>query len=165
MAEYQNILVGIDGSKQSLLAFKKAVAIAQRNGARLHLLSVVNGEPYPSAITTFGISDKGLYDKVVDKMKHLLADLTTQAQAAGVQDVKTSVVVGNAKVILTDTYPKNEDIDLILVGATGLNTIGRMIVGSTSAYIVRQAPCDVVVVKTDEDNQPVTFKQATYPEI
>ena len=55
--------------------------------------------------------------------------------------------------------------DLIVVGATGLNAIGRMIVGSTSAYIVRQAPCDVTVVKTDEDNRAVNFKQVTYPEI
>ena len=29
--EYQNILVGIDGSKQALLAFRKAVEVARRN--------------------------------------------------------------------------------------------------------------------------------------
>ena len=74
-------------------------------------------------------------------------------------------MVGNAKVALTETYPVDHQIDLILVGATGLNTIGRMIVGSTTAYIVRQAPCDVIVVKTNGENKPVNLKQVTYPEI
>ena len=164
MTDYQNILVGIDGSKQSQLAFQKSVAIAKRDHACLHLLSVVNGEPYPNAIT-FGISDKGIYDKVIDKMKALLAKMKKQAEEAGVEKIVTSVMVGNDKVALTETYPVDHQIDLILVGATGLNTIGRMIIGSTTAYIVRQAPCDVIVVKTNAENKPVDLKQVTYPEI
>ena len=37
---YQKILVGIDGSKQSEMAFSKAVDIAKQNDAALYLLSV-----------------------------------------------------------------------------------------------------------------------------
>ena len=78
----------------------------------------MNGEPYPNAIT-FGISDKGVYDKVIDKMKTLLAKMKKQAEEAGVEKVVTNVMVGNAKVALTETYPVDHQIDLILVGERG----------------------------------------------
>ncbi len=66
---------------------------------------------------------------------------------------------------LTEGYAKEHDVDLILVGATGLNMIGRMIVGSTAAYVIRQADCDVMVIKTDENNKKLNVKMESYPEI
>ena len=41
---YQNILVGVDGSKQADMAFEKAVDTAKTNDAKLYLLSIINGE-------------------------------------------------------------------------------------------------------------------------
>ena len=45
---YQNILVGVDGSKQADMAFEKAVDTAKTNDAKLYLLSIINVERYPS---------------------------------------------------------------------------------------------------------------------
>lgn len=166
MAEYTNILVGIDGSEQSKVAFEKAVTVAKQNGATLHLVSVINGERYPSTGTLgYGFVDRGLYDDATKKMTATLAELKKRALAAGVQDVATVVKVGNAKVELTEGYPRDNQIDLIVIGVSGLNVIGRMVVGSTTAYVVRQAPCDVTVVKTDAKNVPLKIKRAAYPEI
>ena len=39
---YQNILVGVDGSKQADMAFEKAVDTAKTNDAKLYLLSIIN---------------------------------------------------------------------------------------------------------------------------
>lgn len=47
--------------------------------------------------------------------------------------------------------------DLIMCGTSGLNAVERFIVGSVSEAIVRHAPCDVLVVRTEEipeDFQP-----------
>lgn len=47
--------------------------------------------------------------------------------------------------------------DLIMSGTSGLNAVERFIVGSVSEAIVRHAPCDVLVVRTEEmpnDFQP-----------
>lgn len=164
MADYKNVLVGIDGSKQSMMAFHKAIALAKRNNAHLHLLSVVNGEHYPTA-AGYGIIDRDMYDAAVERMKKTLSKLVDEAKETGWNDVDSSVMVGNAKIALTDQYPKNHDVDMIVVGATGLNVIGRIIVGSTAAYVIRHAPCDVTVVKTDENNQKVAVEDVTYPEI
>lgn len=166
MSEYTNILVGIDGSKQSEMAFKKAVNIAKRNQATLNLLSVVNGTKDSSSGTvTYGFIDRSMYDKATKKLTDELAKLKKQAEDAGLTKVNTDVLIGNAKVELTTGYVKKNKIDMIVVGASGLNVVGRMIVGSTTAYVVRQAPCDVVVVKTDDANKPIKIDTSSYPTI
>ena len=63
MVEYKNVMVGVDGSKQSQAAFEKGLHVAKENGATLHLVSVINGEHYPSGSTLgYGFVDRGLYD-------------------------------------------------------------------------------------------------------
>lgn len=164
MADYKNVLVGIDGSKQSMMAFHKAIDLAKKNNANLHLLSVVNGEHYPTA-AGYGIIDRDMYDAAVERMKKTLSKLVEEAKKDGLENVDSSVMVGNAKIVLTDQYPKKHAVDMIVVGATGLNVIGRIIVGSTAAYVIRHAPCDVTVIKTDEKNQQVKIEDVSYPEI
>ena len=157
---YQKILVGIDGSKQSEMAFSKAVDIAKQNDAALYLLSVINGERYPTTSPSgFGFVDKSIYDSAIQEMNKRLAENKQKAEDAGVKEVR------NAKVELAEKYQKDNEIDLIVIGATGLNAIGRLIVGSTAAYTVRIAPCDVTVVKTDLNNQKLDIKESSYPEI
>ena len=163
---YQKILVGIDGSKQSDMAFAKALEVAKQNDANLYLLSVINGERIPSGgLNGYGFVDRSIYKPAIETMKRKLAEYEKKAQAAGITDVVTEVEVGNAKLELAENYPKQNGIDLILIGATGLNVVGRLIVGSTAAYTIREAPCDVTVVKTDLDNHKIDVKKNSYPEI
>ena len=98
-------------------------------------------------------------------MAKLLAKKKDEAVAAGVSAVTTKVFSGNAKVELSTGFVTREGIDLVVVGASGLNVVGRMIVGSTTAYVVREAPCDVMVVRTDEDNKPLAIEKASYPKM
>ncbi|WP_137598118.1 universal stress protein [Paucilactobacillus kaifaensis] len=166
MSNYQHVLVGIDGSKQSEMALDKAINVALQNNAKLSLLSVINGERFPNTSTVgYGFIDRSVYDGAVKEMEQKLSHYKQQAIDAGVTDVNLEVKIGNAKVELGSKYPKDHDIDLIVVGATGLNFIGRMIVGSTASYVVREADCDVIVVKTDQENQVVDLQKTTYPEI
>lgn len=163
---YQKILVGIDGSKQADMAFGKAVETAKLNKAQLYLLSVINGEKIPSGGPNgYSLVDRSIYQPAIDTMEKRLDEYKKKAQAAGITDVVTEVKVGNAKLELAENYPKNNGIDLIVIGATGLNMIGRLIVGSTAAYTIREAPCDVTVVKTDKDNKKVDLKKNSYLEI
>lgn len=163
---YQKILVGIDGSKQADMAFDKAVETAKLNKAQLYLLSVINGEKIPSGGPNgYSLVDRSIYQPAIDTMEKRLDEYKKKAQAAGITNVVTEVKVGNAKLELAENYPKNNGIDLIVIGATGLNMIGRLIVGSTAAYTIREAPCDVTVVKTDKDNKKVDLKKNSYLEI
>ena len=40
--EYENILVPVDGSAQAEMALRKAIAVANRNGAHIDLLNVID---------------------------------------------------------------------------------------------------------------------------
>ena len=70
-----------------------------------------------------------------------------RARDAGVADVHIVIEMGNPKTLLARTIPDAEEVDLILVGATGLNAFERLLVGSSSEYILRHAKVDLLVVR------------------
>jgi len=85
MKKYTNVLVGIDGSEQSEMAFNKAVTIATQNDATLSLLSVINGERFPNTSTVgYGFIDRSVYDTSVSEMKKKLATYKQMAIDDGV---------------------------------------------------------------------------------
>lgn len=57
---------------------------------------------------------------------------------------------GTTKTIIARDFPKKHDIDLIVVGATGLNAVERLLIGSVTEYVTRTANCDVLVCRTQE---------------
>jgi nucleotide-binding universal stress UspA family protein len=40
-----------------------------------------------------------------------------------------------------------------MLGATGLNAVERLFIGSVSESVIRNATCDVLVVRTNLDNE------------
>ncbi|MFP9068907.1 universal stress protein, partial [Enterococcus faecalis] len=60
---------------------------------------------------------------------------------------------GSPKQIIAREIPEDNQVDLIMLGATGLNAVERLFIGSVSEYVIRNAACDVLVVRTDLENQ------------
>ena len=140
--DYKNILVPVDGSEQAEHSFKTAVEIAKRNNAKLHLLYVVDTRnvslsPEYQPVTT-GITDH------IDKQ--FVQEMVKYATEAGV-DTQETVTNGNPLTLISEAFPKEYDIDLIIVGATGKGAITRALVGSVSQHVVNHAPCDVLVAR------------------
>ncbi len=46
-----------------------------------------------------------------------------------------------------------------MIGATGLNAVERILVGSVTEYVTRNSKCDVLVVRTDLQNKPALSKE------
>ena len=44
-------------------------------------------------------------------------------------------------------FAKQFELDLIVVGSNGKGLLDRMLVGSTTSYVVNHVPCNVMVVK------------------
>ena len=69
--EYENILVPMDGSKESELALGRAVAVAKRNGkAHIDVLNVIDTRAM--AYNFAGMSDGSIAYQLVDKSKQYL---------------------------------------------------------------------------------------------
>lgn len=137
---YKNILVAIDGSKQAHHAFQEAIEVTKRNNGHLYVLAVSDtsrliGEPY--AVNSVLESAKEATHAIMDTLKAELPD-----------DIEHTEVIeeGNPKPTICD-YAKDHEIDLIVIGTTGTGAFSRLMLGSTTAYVVNNAPCNVMVVR------------------
>ncbi|AMB95897.1 universal stress protein [Aerococcus urinae] len=145
---YEHILTPVDGSDEAELAFKKAVEVALRNDAELIITHIVDTR---SIQTTTGYEGT-LSDELVKQAKELLNDYKKYASEKGVKEIQTVIDYGSPKVQIAKELSKEYHADLIMIGATGLNAVERLFIGSVSEYVIRNANCDVLVVRTDLDN-------------
>ena len=94
--------------------------------------------------------DAEVYEELQVDAESLMKEYEKRAKDAGVADVHIVIEMGNPKTLLARTIPDSEEVDLILVGATGLNAFERLLVGSSSEYILRHAKVDLLVVREQE---------------
>ena len=94
--QYEHIMVAIDGSHESELAFLKGVHVAKRNNAQLLLVHVIDTRALQS-IMTF---DSYIYEKLEDEAKAVLANYERQAREAGLTKIRKVIEFGNPKSLL-----------------------------------------------------------------
>lgn len=140
---YQSILVAVDGSSGAELAFHKAIHIAKRNHARLLIAHVIDTRALHN-VATF---DASIYESLEKEAQELLHDYQQEALQAGLTDVQVLIEFGNPKTILAHDMPKQTGADLMLLGATGLNAFERLLIGSSSEYIMRHTTIDLLIVR------------------
>ncbi|WP_161950797.1 universal stress protein, partial [Streptococcus suis] len=73
-----------------------------------------------------------------------------EALNAGLTDVQICIEFGNPKTLLAIDIPKETGADLMLLGATGLNAFERLLIGSSSEYIMRHTTIDLLIVRDGE---------------
>ncbi|OTO77196.1 hypothetical protein A5865_001071 [Enterococcus sp. 12E11_DIV0728] len=131
----------VDGSTASTDAFNEALNIAERNGAKLFILTVVDYK--------FSLGDPAFIN---DALKFHLnnAEIELEQLIANSDisklDYETKIDSGNPKRKIVD-YAVETQVDLIILGSTGKGAVEQAIVGSTTAYVVNHASCNVMVVK------------------
>lgn len=149
--EYQKILVPVDGSHQSEAALKKGITAAKRNHAELTILHVIDVRAFQGT----GTVDPLITKEAAHRANQLLNGYQKEAQEMGVSTVHTRIEYGSPKNVITYEVPEDEKTDLIMMGATGLSAIERLLIGSVSEYVTRHAPCDVMIVRTNLVNHPL----------
>ncbi|MDH6363865.1 nucleotide-binding universal stress UspA family protein [Enterococcus sp. PF1-24] len=147
--QYKKIMVAVDGSAEAELAFKKAVNVAKRNEAELLLAHVIDTRAFQTVSSFDGV----LAEQATEMAKQTLKDYQNEAEDHGVKSVTTAIEFGSPKPIIAKQMPKDHEVDLIMLGATGLNAVERLFIGSVSEYVIRNAACDVLVVRTDLENK------------
>ncbi|MFF0526768.1 universal stress protein [Nocardia amikacinitolerans] len=150
------VVVGVDGSEQSLAAVRWAAEYAAHHRSPLRLIHAL-GVP-----TDFGPGMAGPVSDV-DSLRHagrsLLATATEAAEAAAAPvaaiEVFSAVADAAPVPVLRDLA---EDARLVVVGTRGMSTFGRMLLGSVSTALVRHAHGPVAVIpqaKTDSRQRPI----------
>jgi len=150
--DYEKILVAVDGSENANTAFEKAIPIIKRNNAELfiaHIIERPNISRTNQFTSAFTSSLKAEGQKIVDKYQE-------KAKEEGIEGSSTILEVGSAKQVLARELPKNENIDLIIIGATGTNAVSRYFIGSVAENVTRHAACDVLVVHMEDEDKENT---------
>lgn len=143
LKQYQHIQIAVDGSKEADMAFDKAVAVAIRNDATLEILHVIDTRAFQN-VSSF---DSAMVEQVSEDAKVKMEEYYHKAVEAGVKEAHFQIEFGSPKSIIAHDFPKKHDIDLIMVGATGLNAVERLLIGSVTEYVTRTAETDVLVVR------------------
>lgn len=116
----------------------------KRNRGKLTLATVIDTASFSG---TTGGNSIPLMQEVHERAKGIITELEHHRIAEEQEVHLTSqIIAGNPKREIVE-LAKKLDTDLIVMGATGLGALSLLLVGSTTAYVVNQAPCNVMVVK------------------
>lgn len=135
------VVVGVDGSEPSREALRWAHDYARMRSWELHAIHVWT---YPSAYSIAGefqVPEPGIED---DARALLAAVVEEELGADALPHVHLDAQLGQAASVLADVAI---GADLLVVGDSGAGLLSRLVLGSTSSYLVHHAPCPVVVVR------------------
>ncbi len=132
-----HIVVGVDGSSESVKATAWAAQEARATGGTLELL-IVWARPmsYGLPLVVGGYNPEHEAQDVVEKAASGI-DLPAER-------LRTSVVNGAPAVVLVE---RSKSADLLVVGSRGHGGFAEMLLGSVSDHCVHHASCPVVVVR------------------
>ncbi|EUJ31270.1 hypothetical protein MFLO_09487 [Listeria floridensis FSL S10-1187] len=91
--------------------------------------------------------DGTLEKRAADLAKERVGAYRVIAERAGIKEIVTYVESGNPKLILAKDIPDEFHADLIVVGATGLNRVEKIVLGSISTYILAHAEVDTLIAR------------------
>ncbi|MGH3328193.1 MAG: universal stress protein [Streptomycetales bacterium] len=147
-ARYGTVLVGTDGSESSLRAVERGAAVAHAAGGELVIVCAYDPPRSRDVEEAQEVLGDEAY-KVVgsNPAEEALRAARERAASAGLTAVETVAVVDDPVDALIDVVDKR-DVDLLVVGNRGLNTLAGRVLGSVPSDVARRASCDVLIVRT-----------------
>lgn len=144
--ERRLVVVGVDGSAQSVAALRWAARYAAATGA---VMRAVLAWHFPSAAAQppVGLAPPGVRAEAGESMRRVLDDAVAQAFGGEPAGVETRLEYGHPAQVLIDA---SKEADLLVVGSSGHGAFTGMLVGSVSIHCVTSAFCPVTVVRGAE---------------
>lgn len=142
-----HILVPIDGSDISERVLKTAIMLASHlETKKLTLVQVVDNQY--NAIPYDGLYyDEEIRRGDIDEAYANLGTLKNKFKDEIDLEIETEVITGDAGTILADVYPEENNVDLIVMGATGKGMVERVLIGSVANYVVKHSKVDTYLVR------------------
>lgn len=146
MAKYNKIFAALDGGSTQEAVVRRALSIAHDNNAEVVLGHVIDSVPYEAN----GIDFAALIDDGHDRIEEELKKYLTRARNDEcIPSVDLQVRAGRVSETLMESLIEPINPDLVICGVRGLSNIKYAFVGSVSTHLIRNAPCDVLVVRPE----------------
>ncbi|HET7503495.1 MAG TPA: universal stress protein [Kofleriaceae bacterium] len=147
MTNTSQVVVGYDFTHSGNAALYRAIALAARAPFHvLHFACIVDRHAPPMVIAHHGKIDY----EYTERLQQALTDVVTQelraANIEGRVHFCVHVRIGKPAEELLD-IARDVGADLIIVGSKGLTGVERIVLGSVSEKVVREARCTVEVAR------------------
>ena len=138
------VVVGVDGSEESLRAVEWAALEAKRHSSPLRIVSVPSLVPrihaYNASPAAIANALRGIAARALD------AAITRSEEVARGLPTTTSLLSGPPALAVAES---GAGASMLVVGARGAGGFAAMVLGSVSRYAAARAPCPVVVVREE----------------
>jgi nucleotide-binding universal stress UspA family protein len=146
---FQDILVAIDGSEHATRALAEAIDLAQRDNARLTIMTTV---PDPSAWLLTGAAYGGEIDYIAlnEQSEREYQELLDQAVAQTPKGVSVTKLLAHGRPgdrILEEMSDGRHD--LLVMGSRGRGNVRSLVLGSVSHQVLNAAPAAVLIVHAE----------------
>ncbi len=136
------VVVGVDGSEESLLAVEWAAMEAKRHGLALHIVSAPAMVPRMHA-------DRAVPATVADALRRVSERALKRAEARAGEvssglEISTALLPGAPAPAVAG---RGTGAAMLVVGARGAGGFAAMVLGSVSRYAATRAACPVIVVR------------------
>ncbi|WP_373542974.1 universal stress protein [Chamaesiphon sp.] len=155
----QKILIATGDSPESAEIFKSGLALAEKYGAQISILHVLNlfqtgfeavsnpfmGGTYPMMND---LAIQRYQQELQDYEKQGVVRLESYAIQAKARNIHVEIFqnIGDAGRTICETA-KNYSADLIVMGRNQKSMLSEIFLGSTSNYVLHHAPCSVLVIQ------------------
>jgi universal stress protein A len=151
MATIRTMLVPTDFSPASEQALAYARHLADRLGASLHLLHVIENPFAPGAFMELYTPPPGDYLGALEREARTRLDaLLTDDEKARYSAV-LAVRTGAPAHEILEYLGEHRDIDLVVMATAGRGGVARLMMGSVADRLVRGATCPVLTLHPHDD--------------
>lgn len=147
--QIQRILFPTDFSELAQCAWGYAVGVAEKFGAELHCLYVVDDAyQYWSSLGPESIPIGPPPEDLMQLGRTRMERFRSEHLQGLARPATTQVAMGRpfAEIV---AYATEQKIDLIVMGTHGRGAIAHALLGSTTEKVLRKAPCPVMTVRAE----------------
>jgi len=141
------VLVAVDGSDAALDAARSGLALLAPDTTVVVVTAVAASDP--TLVTGTGMASGVMSAEELEALDEASlaegeAAVTAARAALNRPDADAAIVRGDAGPALCD-MARERDVSAIVMGSRGRGGIKRALLGSVSDYVVRNAPCPVII--------------------
>lgn len=143
------ILVPTDGSENAELAFDHAVAVWEKTGAAIHVLSVLDLQRAGGVFNAGGLDTEFIERleqasrEAVESGRDRLRERDPAIEV--ITDLERSTDFDGVSGGI-ESYARSRDIDLIVLGSHGRSNVKRQVLGSVTSTVLRSVDIPVLVI-------------------
>ena len=139
-SKIKNILVPLDGSKNSIRGLDIAINIARQCQATLTGIYVIPRPPHPA------FRSSQYPEKPLLKDAQNIMNFAKKHSAQNGILFENKIAFGDPSHIIV-AFAKSKKFDLIVIGARGRGSLKEVFFGSVSNYVLHKSPIPVMIVK------------------